>query len=95
MGKQNHLARNYSKYGISSNFKYLIVSKSPEIVSHFSQYLILSINEFEYWLKTRDLNTTFEDVLKDYWKIYDSPFTSKQLSQMQRDLETGWRFTNE
>ena len=40
--RQNHLARNYSKYGISSKFKYIIVSKSPEIVSHFSKYLILS-----------------------------------------------------
>ncbi len=45
--RYKHLKANHSKYGIGDSFKYIIVSRSPEIISHFSQYLIVSLDEFE------------------------------------------------
>ena len=90
--RHKHLELKHQNYGISNAFKYIIVSKAPEIISHFSEYLILSLNEFDYWITTKNLNTTFSDVLKGFYKIDESKFTIKQLRQIEKDLSTGWSF---
>lgn len=92
--RNKHLETNHFKYGISSSFKYIIISKAPEIISHFSSYLILSLSEFEYWIKTNNIDTTFSDVMKGVYKLDEPKFTIKQLHQIEKDLPTGWSFKN-
>lgn len=90
-----HLEANHSKYGISSNFRYIIVSKMPEILSHFSDYLVLSLNEFQNWINMNDPSATFEDIFKSVYKIDENQFTEEELTTLQKELFTGWRFEKE
>jgi hypothetical protein len=93
--RKKHLDMNYLKYGIGPNFRYIIVTKTPEIISHFSAYLILSLDEFKHWIKRRDIETTFDDIFKSVYNLDSVSFTEKQLATMQDDLSTGWRFEKE
>lgn len=75
--RQKHLDINYEKYGIGSNFKYIVVSRFPEIISHYSNLLILSLYEFETWMEDGfSYNKTFAD-------IYSIAYASKN------DLSSG------
>lgn len=49
-----------------SNFNYIIVTKKPEPLSHFSDLVVLSLKEFEIWIQG-DANSTFEELSR---KIY-------------------------
>jgi hypothetical protein len=63
----SHLRTNHSKYSIGPNFTYLIVSKQPEVLSHFTDLLCLSQYEFQKWIKAGDFTTEFTDL---YEKLY-------------------------
>jgi hypothetical protein len=93
--RQKHLEAKHSDYGISSTFKYIIVSKTPEILSHFSNYLILSLDEFKHWINANNIEATFEDIFKSVYKLDEIPFTKEQLDSMQKELSPGWRFEKE
>lgn len=93
--RQKHLETNHDKYGISSAFKYIIVSKSPEIISHFSDNLFLSLTEFGHWVKTKHLETTFEEVFEQVYKLNESTITEEQLISMQEDLLRNWKFSKD
>ena len=45
-----HLQKNAVDYGISPNFKYIIVTRMPEILSHFSDQLVITKEELPYIL---------------------------------------------
>jgi hypothetical protein len=93
--RQKHMEIHHSKYGIPNTFRYIIITKTPEILSHFSNFLILSLDEFTHWLKTNNINTTFDDIIKSVYKFDEVSFTEEQLEMMQKDLSTGWRFAKE
>lgn len=90
--RYKNLQINYSKYNLGPNFSYVIISKSPEILSHFSKYLVLSIKEFEYWLEQSDLTMTFQKLFDDLYNADEDLLTKEQLKKMQNDLNTLWRF---
>lgn len=90
-----HLHVNYANYSIAPTFTYIVISKSPEILSHFSNYLVLNLSEFEYWLSQDDTTLTFQKVFEDFYKMNEDTFTPEQMEQMQKDLNTGWRFEKE
>jgi flagellin-specific chaperone FliS len=56
------------KHKGNSTVEYIIVTKKPEILSHFSDILVLNIREFEYWLENGG-NIDFETLYTD---LYDS-----------------------
>ncbi len=58
----SYLKGHYNDYGISASFKYIIVTKRPEILSHFSEILVLSLFEFENWICSPPLKFNFHDV---------------------------------
>ncbi len=62
----------------SCNFRYIIVTKNPEILSHFSKLLVLSIQEFDYWL-SGDCKLTFDKICDE---LYDKT-KSKSLDLTQ------------
>jgi len=89
-----NLQKYHEKYGISKDFKYIIVSKSPEIVSHFSDFLILSLREFGTWISAQDLQKSFADLYEQLYEL-DDTLTKKQLNSITKDLLSHWTFTNE
>ena len=91
----NHLQYNHTKYKIPPSFSYIIISKFPEILSHFSNFLVFTLNEFDFWLSQNDITLSFQKVFEDYYNINKDTLTPEQLQQMQKDLNTGWRFRKE
>lgn len=85
--RNNHLEKMYSKYGISSNFKYIIVSNDPEILSHFSNFLVLTLRELDFYLGQKDLKISFEDIFKELYKMDKPKFTVKQIEQLSPGLK--------
>lgn len=82
--------KHLAEHNISKNFKYIIVSKYPEILSHYSDYLVLSINEYEYFLKNIQNNYNFETIYED---LYSN--TNNDLEEMKKFAEefTNFQFT--
>jgi hypothetical protein len=75
--RQEHLNNHYNDYGISKSFRYIIVSLRPEIISHYSEHIVVSIRELEDWLKLNCVN--FNELFK---QIYDDT-----ISLSEQDLE--------
>ncbi|HEY5592011.1 MAG TPA: hypothetical protein VIK55_13460 [Paludibacter sp.] len=90
-----HLQKNLPKYGLPETFSYIVISKSPEILSHFSKYLVLTPKEFEFWLNKNDVTLTFQGLHEEFNKINEKTYTMEQLQKMQTDLKTGWKFEME
>lgn len=65
--RYKHLLENYEKYNIKKKFKYIIVSRYPEILSHHSDYLVLSIDEFDFYLQNSAKYISFYDL---YHELY-------------------------
>jgi hypothetical protein len=91
----NNITINHAKYGIASTFNYLIISKSPEILSHFSKHLVLTINEFEYWLNQNNPAIKFDDFFEEMYQLNKETLTPEQMNSIQENLKTGWRFEKE
>lgn len=63
---------------------YIIVTRKPEILSHFSELLVLNIQEFEFWLK---------NIRKDKFEsIYDELYGGdRQISdKILREISPNW-----
>lgn len=92
--RYKHLLENYEKYGINKNFKYLIISRYPEILSHYSNYLVLSTNEFDFYLQNNAKHTRFYDIYhdlysKETWNDQDAEaFMKETLSCKMVEKET-------
>ncbi len=93
--RRKHLLMNHTKYGIPPNFKYIIVSKSPEILSHFSDYLTLSLEEFDFYLNQGNLNISFQEIFDQRYRMEKPRFTPEQLEILQADLSPGTFFRKE
>ncbi|MDW8852578.1 hypothetical protein SD960_20925 [Flavobacterium sp. MMLR14_040] len=91
----DHLKTKSLNYDIPSNHTYVIVSKSPEILSHFSEILVLSEFEFDYWLKQDNIDSSFDLLFQDLYNMEQQRFTVEQLEQIQKDLNTGTTFKKE
>jgi len=89
-----NLSKHFEKYGISEKFKYIIVSKSPEIISHFSDFIILSLREFKVWISGHDLNKSFADLYKQLYEL-DDTLTQEQLNSITKDLLSQWTFSKD
>ncbi|WP_282076155.1 hypothetical protein [Maribacter aquivivus] len=85
--RNEHLKKMHSKYGISSNFKYIIVSNEPEILSHFSDLLVLTIRELEYYLSKNDLNISFDYIFKNLYRTNEKKFTIEQIESLSPGLK--------
>lgn len=89
-----HLQSKHANYGISENFKYVIVTKAPEILSHFSNFLVLSLREFGLWLQEGNPEFTFNDFYQKTYRL-DDKLTKEQLKSITEDLLRHWTFAKE
>jgi hypothetical protein len=87
-----HLKAQYKDYDIGENFKYLIVTKYPEILSHFSAFLVLSLNEFEYFLESVHMQYNFQNIYNNLFA--NDHFEAEQMKQFTEEF-TNFSFAKE
>ncbi len=85
--RNDHLKSQHSKYGIPDKFKYIIVTKSPEILSHFSSLLVLTIRELDYYLSKNDFVLPFDLIFNDLYKLNERKFTIEQLEKLNPGMK--------
>lgn len=90
--RYKHLLENYDRYGIQKDFKYLIVSKYPEILSHHSNFLVLSINEFDFYLTNHASYNNFYDLFNDLYK--KEAWDDKEAETFMKET-VGWSLSKE
>lgn len=61
--RKSYLAENHDHFKISKNYKYIIVSNMPEVLSHCSKNLVLTLSELKYWLWLNDRGIDFTTLL--------------------------------
>ena len=91
----NHLKSHNNQYDIPKNHHYIVVSRFPEVISHYSDLLIFSIQEFEEWITNYSDVENFEEFNKKYHDKLNNKFTAEELKEMQNDNLFFGRFEKE
>jgi len=66
---------------------YLIVSRMPEPLSHLSNLRVLSLAEFEHWVRQDPLPTTFNEV---YNALYVQDRATMSIDELQALRDDGF-----
>lgn len=80
-----HLKSNHLNYDIGQDYDYIIVSRFPEIISHFSELLILSSHEFDLWLNEAQPHHRFEEFFKDTYEKNRPDITIDEIQILSKD----------
>lgn len=81
----SHLRGNHSAYEIESNFTYILISKHPEVVSHYSPILSLSLLEFESWLEAGGQCNDFQSFYSRAYSTAGQEFTLDEMNDLHKD----------
>lgn len=93
--RYNHVKEFHNNYEIGDSFDYIIVSRYPEILSHFSSFIVLNENEFELWIeKYFDIKCNSE-ILEKIYEFGKTDLSEEQMKTIGKDLMSGWRFEKE
>lgn len=79
-----HLRINFKNYSIPLDFEYIVVSRYPEIISHFSDLFILSIQEFQEWLSQYSTIKSFNDFYHLYYEHVKTKFSEKEMDDLRK-----------
>lgn len=79
-----HLKLNPNKYSISGNYQYLIISRFPEVISHYSDLMVLSMQEFGAWLKKYMYIKDFPTFHAKHYESVKSTFTRQEILDLQK-----------
>lgn len=90
-----HLRLNHTKYSISAGYDYIVVSRYPEIISHYSELFIVSIQEFTIWLESYKTVSEFNKFYSEYSKEIQPNFTAEEMEEMREDNLIVGRFAKE
>lgn len=81
-----HLKENHSMYGIKKPYTYLIVTLNPEILSHYSDIICLTLNELESYLSMEDKDDiSFQDIFKIMYENKSWHLSEDELRQLWVD----------
>jgi len=81
-----HLKEKHIAYGIKEPYTYLIVSLNPEILSHHSDILCLTLNELESYLSIKDKKEiSFKKIVEITYNNNDWHLTEAELKQLRVD----------
>lgn len=84
-GRLAYLARHSSEIGITNPYRYIIVTLHPEILSHVSEIMVLSIDEFELWIRAGCEPEKFIDFYTQQYHPEKSNLSDDDVLQLQRD----------
>ncbi|PBP77948.1 hypothetical protein [Pseudomonas syringae] len=79
----DHLKGSSSSYPLSGAWDYIIVSLMPEPLSQHTHLLVLSIDEFEYWLAQNPRPTVFADLFSAFYDRAKTPLSMVELQALQ------------
>ena len=84
LARYAHIGKFREEYGIGSNYKYIVVSRFPEIISHYSDLVVLSFYEFVNYISDGFNKMDFNDV---YARLYsfDSELTERDMILLQEE----------
>lgn len=77
-----HLKLKHNDYSIPSTYQYLVVSRFPEIIAHYSDILALSVAEFEYWLKRDRWSGNFSIITEEFYKVHSKNYSIEDLEKL-------------
>jgi hypothetical protein len=83
--RTKHLELKHSNYSIPKNHLYIVVSLFPEVISHFSDLMILSIAEFEMWLERKEYTTDFNSFYSNYSKEHSNNYTKEDMDTLRKE----------
>jgi hypothetical protein len=83
--RQEHLKEKHSEYSISSDYEYIIVSLHPEIISHYSDLMILSLQEFNVWIEEYESLDTFAELYKEHYTNRVSKFSEEDIEELRKE----------
>jgi len=63
-----HLRLNHNNYGLPATFSYFIVTNHPEILSHFSELIVVTLHEFTEILNNREEYPNFGEIFENLYK---------------------------
>jgi len=93
--RYKHIQESHNNYDIGESFDYIIVSRYPEILSHFSSFIVLNENEFELWIDNYfDIKVNTE-ILEKIYEFGQTNLSEEQMKTIGNDLMSGWRFEKE
>nr|WP_314643852.1 hypothetical protein [uncultured Pseudomonas sp.] len=81
----DHLKGSSSSYSIPGTWDYVIVSLMPEPLSQHTHLLVLSIDEFEYWLGQDPRPTAFADLFSAFYDQEKTPLSMAELQELQEN----------
>ena len=82
-----HLQGNKSTYPLEGSWDYVIVSRMPEPISHVTDLLVLSLDEFQFWIRENPRLTAFSDI---YSAIYMRNRPNMSIEEMQKFQQQGF-----
>lgn len=84
--RTEHLKEKHVAYGIKEPYTYIIVSLNPEILSHHSDILCLTLNELESYLSIEDKKeTSFNEIVEITYDNNDWHLSEAELKQLWVD----------
>jgi hypothetical protein len=83
VGREAHLRHHHARYGLGSDFTYVIVTRQPEILSYCSAVPVLSLHEFREWMVRCPGERTFAGVERAVYGDNEPVLTPDQWSELQ------------
>ncbi|CAN5340270.1 hypothetical protein BH09SUM1_BH09SUM1_16240 [soil metagenome] len=80
-----YLRKNHAAEGIGNDYKYILITRFPEIISHFSSLLAMSLQEFKWWLQGGCKQESFADLFRDVSSLKGFQFTPEEMESMRSD----------
>lgn len=84
--RNDYLKKGHDKIGIGENFKYIIVSKNPAVLSHFSNISCFAIEEFEKWIEYSDCNMDFYTFYNKFYNHEEFITSINELKEVQKRM---------
>lgn len=84
ISRLQHLRTNSAKYGLTEDFEYILVSRMPEILSHFSEIMVLTLQELKTYLSRSTHPKSFESIFQILYAA-EGDISREDLDQFFQD----------
>lgn len=82
-----HLRSETSSYKVSGDWDYIVVSRMPEPLAHYTDLLVLCIDEFKQWIGQTPMEFQFEEF---YRRTYRPDQPNMTMVEMEGIMEKGY-----
>lgn len=89
------LKSHHEKYNIPATYQYIIVSRYPEIISHYTDLLVLSMAEFEHWLSKNRWSSNFEEITNNFYNMHGTTYSEEELTELSKSGLISVKFSKE